>query len=44
MSGTVIAIAEIAIIALPRKRRISSVLNCGLLNGLNLWTHITAID
>ncbi len=44
MSGTVIAIGEITIIPLPRHRRISTVLDRGLVNRLILWTHIPAID
>lgn len=44
MSGTGMAIGEITISPLPRHRRISTILDCGLLNGLILWTHIAAID
>ena len=44
MSGTGIGISEIMFIPLPRQRRINTVLDRGLLNGLILWTHIAAID
>ena len=44
MSGTGIGISEIMFIPLPRQRRINTVLDLGLLNGLILWTHIPAID
>jgi len=38
------AIGDITIIPLPRHRRISTIVDGGLLNGLILWTHIAAID